>query len=370
MNYRPVKAYIDLNALTSNLNQVRAYAPNSKILSVIKANAYGHGMIRVAEQLSKTDGFCVASIDEAITLRQKGFLHRILLLEGVFCEAEFPLVIQHRLDFVVHNQTQLDWLLRLDVSFPLNIWLKFDTGMHRLGFATNEFTQVHEKLAKLKTQPNIHYMSHFASADENIAFTKFQLAQFQTLTDTTPHPKSLCNSAAIQSFPEAHYDWVRPGIMLYGAGHESENYSHKKSASSGMKKLQAVMTLTSEITSLKWIEIGESVGYGQGWVAERKTYVGVVAIGYGDGYPRHAKTGTPVLVNGHRAPLIGRVSMDMITVDLTDIANQVSMRDTAILWGKDLAVSEIAEWSDTISYELLCGITQRVPRIEVRKNEQ
>ncbi|BBP43576.1 alanine racemase [Thiosulfativibrio zosterae] len=358
MNYRPVKAFINFEALKSNLKQVRAFAPKSKILAVIKANGYGHGMTRVAEQLSMADAFGVASIDEAIKLRHKGFLHRILLLEGLFCESEFALVIQHRLDFVIHSEHQLDWLMRLNHSQPLNVWVKIDTGMHRLGFLPEHFPKVIKKLQTLKVQPNIITMSHFASAGESTAFTLEQLDCFNSLTQGMNGAKSLANSAAIQNLPAAHFDWVRPGIMLYGAGDLSTGQQ--------LSPLKPVMTLKTEVTSLKWIEAGESVGYGQTWKATKKSFVGVLAVGYGDGYPRHAVSGTPVLVAGKRVPLIGRVSMDMITVDLTDLADSVQIGDEAILWGEGLPVDEVAKHASTIAYELLCGVTARVPIIEVR----
>ncbi len=368
MNYRPVKAYIDLEALKSNLNQVRAFAPQAKIISVIKANGYGHGMLRVAEQLSSTDAFGVASIDEAIKLRHKGFLHRIILLEGLFSEAEFSLVIQHRLDFVIHSDYQLDWLIYLNSSNVLNIWIKIDTGMHRLGFLPETLPKVHLRLKQLKVSPVVHYMSHFASADESVEFTQQQFEMFNELTKDITAPKSLANSAAIQNFPISHLDWVRPGIMLYGAGNldESKGLKTKDLKTEGLNKLIPVMTLVSEITSLKWIEAGEAVGYGQTWKADRRSLIGVVAIGYGDGYPRHAPTGTPVLIQGKKVPIVGCISMDMITINLTDFNDKIEIGETVILWGKDLSVDLIAKYAGTISYELLCGVTQRVPIIDVR----
>ncbi len=358
MNYRPVKAYIDLVALKSNLNQVRAFAPKAKILAVIKANAYGHGMIRVAKQLSQADAFGVESVDEAIKLRNNGFLHRILLLEGVFSAAELTMVIQHRLDFVIHSQIQLDWLVNLNSSSIFNVWIKLDTGMHRLGFLPEDLLDVQRKLSCLKSSPIIHYLSHFASADEDLEFTQQQLTVFNELTANTNVPKSLANSAAIQNFSASHFEWVRPGIMLYGAG--------VLNGQEGLNKLKPVMTLVSEITSLKWIKAGESVGYGQAWKAKKRSLIGVVAIGYGDGYPRHAPTGTPVLIQEKKIPIVGRVSMDMITIDLTASNLDIEVGEPVTLWGKGLAVDLIAKYAGTISYELLCGVTKRVPMIEAR----
>lgn len=352
---------IDLEALSSNLKQVKAYAPNAKILAIIKANAYGHGMMQVAHQLNQTDGFGVESIDEAIVLRQQGFLHRIVLLEGLFSEEELPLAIQHRLDFVVHCWSQLEWIIKLNPQTPCNLWIKFDTGMHRLGFLPKEWGKVHQALSSLSITHHLHYMSHFATADEvENDFTAQQLKQFNTLTKGVNLPKSMANSAAIQTQPKSHFDWVRPGIMLYGAGDMGQ---------SQCPGLQPVMTFCSKITSLKWIDAGETVGYGQTWRANKRTLVGVVAAGYGDGYPRHAPNNTPVLVNGQRAYLIGRVSMDMVTVDLTSFKDWVKEGDEVVLWGKGLSVDEIAKLCGTIGYELLCGITPRVPKILIGSSD-
>ena len=360
MMYRPAKAFIYLRALKKNLEQAQALAPKSKVLAVIKANGYGHGIERVAHHLSHADAFGVASIDEAMLLRQKGFLHRILLLEGLFSESEIPVVIQNRLDVVIHSEHQLDWLLNSKISIQLNIWIKVDTGMHRLGFDIQQLASVIAKLERSENDFCIQVMSHFASADETTEqsnlFTEQQIERFEDCTSQYQYPRSLANSAGLIRYPQSHYEWVRPGIALYGAG-AIPNCDFKS---------LAVMQLESEIIAIKTIQIGESVGYGNTWIAQRKSIIGVVAIGYGDGYPRHAKTGTPVIINGQRFPLVGRVSMDMITVDLTDMSSQANIGDSAILWGQELSVDEIANFSGTIGYELLCGITQRVPMIEVQ----
>lgn len=353
--FRPIKAVINLNALHQNLSQVKAYAPNSKVLAIIKANGYGHGIIRVASQLNKADGFGVASIDEAIVLRQKGFLHPIVILEGLFSEQELALAIQHRLDIAVHSFNQIEWLENCQSTVPMNLWIKLDTGMHRLGFSAEELQQVLLRVQNLSMPTHLHLMSHFASADESETVTLKQLECFNQMVGALPCAKSLSNSAGIQQYPQAHFDWVRPGIMLYGACASQQT----------VPNLKPVMTLISHLTSLKWIQAGESVGYGQTWTAERKSLIAVVAVGYGDGYPRHAPNGTPVLIQGRRMPLCGRVSMDMITVDVTDIAEKVSIGDEAILWGEGLPVDVVAQASGTIGYELLCGVTKRVPKIEV-----
>ncbi|GAB6070298.1 alanine racemase [Thiomicrorhabdus hydrogeniphila] len=360
MTYRPAKAYIYLQSLKHNLQRVQKIAPNSKILAVIKADGYGHGVERVAHQLSGADGFGVASIDEALVLRQKGFLHRILLLEGLFSQSELSVALQNRLDIVVHSDYQLDWLLQQTISIQLNVWIKVDTGMHRLGFDPHQVASVIAKLEKSDNEFCIHIISHFAMADETSPqaeeFTSLQLQRFETCSKHYGYAKSFASSAAIIRYPQSHYNWVRPGITLYGAGDIAGDKTLKK----------AVMQLESEVISIKTVQVGESVGYGSTWTASRKSTIAVVAIGYGDGYPRHAKTGTPVLINGQKLPLVGRVSMDMITVDITDSQSNVTIGTRAILWGQELSVDVIADYSGTISYELLCGITQRVPRIEIK----
>lgn len=353
--YRPIQALIDIEALKHNLMMVKAFAPNSKVMAIIKANGYGHGIIRVAQQLTAADAYGVASIDEAIVLRHQGFLHRIILLEGLFSEEELSLAITHRLDFVVHSFHQLEWLKTLDKNTPINLWVKFDTGMHRLGFDIKDELKVRQAINQLACPVHLQLISHLASADCSPEFTQKQFDAFEQIADHWPCSKSLANSAAIQLYPQSHLQWVRPGIMLYGA------CSFKPTT----PDLKPVMTLKSQITSLKWIESGESVGYGNQWTAEQKTLVAVVAVGYGDGYPRHAPNGTPVLVHGEKMPLIGRVSMDMITVDVTALSETVSVGDTAILWGAELSVDEVAESAGTIGYELLCAVTKRVPRIEI-----
>lgn len=357
--YRPTKALINLPALSSNLEQAKALAPKSKVLAVIKANGYGHGIARVAQHLSGADAFGVASIDEAMLLRQKGFLHRTLLLEGLFCESEIPVVIQNRLDLVIHSEHQLQWLLNAKIDIQLSVWIKIDTGMHRLGFAPEKVVSVIERLESSKNDFCIQLMSHFASADETAThfkdFTLNQLNQFLQISKNYGFPKTLANSAGLVHYPQSHFEWVRPGIFLYGAGVYQNDV-----------KPQAVMQLESEVIAIKTVKSGESVGYANTWVASENSTIAVVAIGYGDGYPRHATEGTPVLINGVRYPLVGRVSMDMITVDITKANQNITIGAKAELWGQNLAVDEVAAHSGTIGYELLCAITQRVPMIEVQ----
>lgn len=363
MFYRPAKAYIHLPALRHNLKAAKTFAPNSKILAVIKANGYGHGICRVAQQLVGADGFGVASMDEALQLRQKGFLHRILLLEGLFSDIELPLAIQNRLDIVIHSEHQLQWVLDYQTTAVITVWLKIDTGMHRLGFLANQIPSVIKRLNQSLNIFNIHLMSHLASADEPslsaIEFTKNQIKIFHQVTENFNFPKSLNNSAGLQSYRSSSYDWVRPGILLYGAGQVADTLDK-------LTQLKPVMRLESEVIAMKWVKSGEFVGYGNDWQAPKDTYIAIIAIGYGDGYPRHAVTGTPVLIDGNRVPLIGRVSMDMITVDITKYCDDIQIGSLATLWGGELSIDEVAKYANTISYELLCGITSRVPMIEIQ----
>lgn len=348
---RPIEAIINLSALQHNLAVTKQLVGDSRIWAVIKANGYGHGLLRVAKALNQADGFAVASAEEGLQLRQAGFLHPILLLEGLFDAAELALVIQHRLDLVVHSQHQVDWLLAQNIPEPLQLWLKLDTGMHRLGF--NE-AGLHQALFRLNHHAphfKAYLMSHFACAeDPNNPFNQQQFLALSHANQSHNLKLSLANSAAIQYMPSTHLDWVRPGIMLYGAG----------ITPAYRERFRPVMSLVSRVIAIKWIDQGESVGYGQTWQATQATCIAIIAVGYGDGYPRHAPNGTPVLVNGFRVPLAGRVSMDMITVDITEYADQIKLDDLAELWGEHLSVDEVADYANTIGYELLCGITQRV----------
>ena len=347
-------AVVDLAAVRHNLQQIREYAPRAKIMAVIKANAYGHGMLRVAEVLNDVDAIAVARADEGIRLRHVGFSNRITILEGFVCEQELNDLIQYDLDVIVHSIGQVSILEQYQGSKKISVWLKVDTGMNRLGFKANEFTSVYQRLLACSgvNQP-ISLMTHLANADDlKSDVTLQQITLFNDLVKEYPGEKSIANSAAIIAWPDSITDWIRPGIMLYGVS----PFSDKEGVKLGLKP---VMSLHSRLIAVKDIEPDEAVGYAGIWVSKKKTKLGVVAIGYGDGYPRYAKAGTPVLVNGNRVPLIGRVSMDMITVDLTSQEN-VKPGDPVTLWGEGLTVEEIAKCSDTISYTLLCGITQRV----------
>lgn len=350
------QALIDLDALRHNFNRARSAAPNSKVMAVIKADAYGHGVQAAAKALQDADAFAVARVAEAIALRQDGHQKDIVILGGFQSPEEWQRVQQWQLQPVVHHPSQLDWMQQFSSQTPVVVWLKIDSGMHRLGIEPGQVAPVHQTLKQLPGIELIHWMTHFACADEleNPA-TSAQIACFKSTTEPYPGDKSLANSAAILSRPEAHAEWVRPGIMLYGAS----PFIDQVGSESGLKQ---VMTLSSQIISLRTVQAGESVGYGATWTARKTSRVAAVGIGYGDGYPRQAQPGTPVWVGGKTVPLIGRVSMDSITVDVTDL-DQVSVGDSVELWGANLPVETVAARCGTISYHLFCGITSRVPRV-------
>jgi alanine racemase len=355
---RPAKALVSVSALQHNFKQVRNYAPLAQVLAVIKANGYGHGLVWTARHLPEADGFAVASVEDGRQLREAGIQKTIVLLEGFFHADELPVMAQLKLDSVVHHWSQL-WDLEhvTGLSEPINVWAKIDTGMHRIGFAPEATSEVVQRLKVCMNSGRVRVLSHFPTADNRFdAQTPEQTALFDRLTHNLNIERSLANSAGIVNWPSSHYEWVRPGIMLYGV----TPMIGQTAAELG---LQPVMTLTSELISVNTRKKGDTIGYGTDWVCPEDMPVGVVAIGYGDGYPRHAPPGTPVLLNGERVPIIGRVSMDMVTVDLRG-QPEARVGDPVVLWGEGLPVEEIAQRSGTIAYELLCCVTGRVPRIE------
>lgn len=351
---RPLRARIHLDAICHNYRYAKQLAPHSKALAVVKANAYGHGAVAVALALAEcADGFAVACIDEAMELRDAGLRQPIVLLEGVFHSNELALVDHAELSVVIHCQEQLAWLLAARPTRQFNCWIKIDSGMHRVGFAPAEFAAVYAALRACPHVGELVAMTHFARADElNSAYTAQQIATFaQTLAGRTL-PRSLANSAAILAYPNAHAEWIRPGLMLYGASPFAE-------AQPLATALRPAMTLESALISVRNLPAGEPVGYGGSFVCERPTRIGVVAIGYADGYPRHAPTGTPVAVNGQVTRLLGRVSMDMIAVDLTGIID-ANVGAPVELWGTTIAANAVAAASETLAYQLFTGIGRRV----------
>lgn len=348
---RPARAIIDLDALRANLQRVHACAPNQRIMGAIKANAYGHGAVKVAKALeSQLDAFAVRCFEEAFALRLSGITCPIILLEGFFSADELPAIVEQNLQIVVHTAWQFKILLSVQLSKPISVWLKVDTGMHRLGLAPNDIVLMYRHLKQCTSIADpIRLMSHLACADDrHNDMTVRQSDIFFELVDTLKAESSLANSAGILGWPQTHADWVRPGIMLYGVSPFPDTIAKQSG-------LQAVMQLESALISIKRIQKGEGIGYGSTWICPKTMLVGIVAIGYADGYPRHAPSGTPVLVNDTYVPLIGRVSMDMIAVDLRSQEN-AKVGDPVILWGKDLPVEEIARLSGTIAYELLCHV--------------
>ncbi len=307
-------AVIDTLAIKHNLSVISQYAPQCKIMAVIKANAYGHGLLTVAGVLQDVDAFAVARVDEGIQLRQAGFTQSITVLNGFVGEQELNSMIQHNLDTVVHSEHQVEVLQRQQGKNLISVWLKLDVGMNRLGFNVDDFTVIYQRLLKcaLVNRP-LGLMTHLSCADKvNDDITLNQIATFKDVVSGLAGEKSIANSAGIIAWPESLTDWVRPGIMLYGISPLSDDRR---------LDLAPVMSLHSKLIAIKNINSGEAVGYSGDWVSEKPTRLGIVAIGYGDGYPRYARNGTPVLVNGKRVPLVGRVSMDMITVDLSTLAH-------------------------------------------------
>jgi alanine racemase len=352
---RPLQARIHLSALKNNLDVVRRHAPKAKVMAVIKANAYGHGLLRVARALESADAFAILELDKAIQLREAGFKQTIFMLEGFFNANELPLFAEHGLTTVIHNAEQIEMLAKTNLPTRLDVHLKINTGMNRLGFAPEHYQAALDSLTSLNNVGKITLMTHFACADDATGIAT-QLQDFRALVGHTALPRSLANSAALLRYPESHAEWVRPGIMLFG----SSPFADKSADEFG---LQAAMTLESEIISLQHLKPGDSVGYGATFTTQQEKWIGTVACGYADGYPRHAPTGTPVLVNGKLTCLLGRVSMDMLAVDLTGIAN-AGVGSKVVLWGQGLPVDEVARAAGTISYELLCAVAGRVKVVE------
>ena len=352
---RPAQALIDLAALRHNY-QLARQCSGGKALAVVKADAYGHGAVLCAQALqAEADGFAVACIEEALELRAAGITQPILLLEGFFEASELALIDQHQFWCVVHSLWQLDAIEQARLSRPLQVWLKLDSGMHRVGLFPEQYQAAYRRLQASGKVDKIVLMSHFARADElDCPRTEEQLAVFNAAREGLQAEVSLRNSPAILGWPQVPSDWVRPGIMLYGA-------TPFEQAQALAAQLKPVMTLQSKIIGVRELPAGEPVGYAARFVAERPTRVGVVAMGYADGYPRHAPTGTPVAVDGQLTRIIGRVSMDMLTVDLTDLP-QTGLGSRVELWGAQVLASDVAAQAQTIPYQIFCNL-RRVPRL-------
>lgn len=352
---RPARALIDLSALRHNYQLAREIA-GARALAVIKADAYGHGAVRVAQALeTEADGFAVACIEEALELRQAGIGAPILLLEGFFEAEELALIVEHDIWCVVHSPWQLEAIEKTNVGKPLHIWLKMDSGMHRVGIHPGEYQAAYQRLLATGKTAKIVLMTHFARADElGSVRTDEQVAIFESAREGLTAQVSLRNSPAVMGWPNVPSDWVRPGIMLYGA----TPFDQPQSVAD---RLQPVMTLESKVICVRELPAGEPVGYGGAFVADRNMRIGVVAMGYADGYPRQAPTGTPVMIDGQRSQLLGRVSMDMLCVDLTNVQG-AGLGSRVELWGKNVLASDVAASAGTIPYQIFCNL-KRVPRL-------
>jgi alanine racemase len=359
MMMNPVVAEISRSALKHNFDRVKQLAPNAKVLAMLKANAYGHDAFEVANTLSMADAFGVARISEALQLFKAGINKPMVLMEGCFNQQELTAAINHGFEVVIQNQQQLQQLVAAQAKpNSVKVWLKLETGMHRVGVNVEQAATI---ITSLKNCSHVHnditVVTHFACADEpDLINNRQQLDKFNQATQGMNILRSCANSAAIIAQPNSHFDWVRPGLMLFGSSPLSGSVAKEHD-------LKPAMRLCSQVIAVNHINAGGYVGYGAKWQAQQATNIAVVAMGYGDGYPRHAKNGTPVLINGQRLPMVGRVSMDMLTVDIGDA--EVSIGDPVILWGPELPAEEVARHAETISYELFCNVASRVQKVFV-----
>jgi alanine racemase len=354
---RPIVAEIDLAAIASNLGRVREFAPGAEVLAVVKANAYGHGLLRVLPALDGADGLALIELESALALRGAGYARPVLLLEGFFDARELPVIADAGLSIVVHDAEQVRMLEHESIAQPIDVYVKANMGMNRLGVTAAELGPLCERLTRLPCVASVRLMMHFARADDDDGIAE-PLAMFERACAGLPYPRSLANSAGVVRYAEIGGDGVRPGIMLYGA----TPFAHRDARSLG---LVPAMTLRSKLIAVQTLATGDSVGYGATFRAPSAMRIGVVACGYADGYPRHAGNGTPVLVGGRRVPMAGRVSMDMITVDLS-LAPEARVGCDVVLWGDGLPVDDVAASSSTVGYELLCAVAPRV-RFRVRE---
>lgn len=355
---RSATAVIRRDALVHNLARVRAAAPGTRVLAVVKADAYGHGVNACLPVLAGVDALAVACVSEAETLRAAGCMTRVVVLEGALTATEVDVAVALDLELVVHDALQLELLSAAVTSKPLTVWLKIDTGMNRLGFRVEDAAAAWSRLQALPAVGQVRLMTHLACADDpSNPMTNRQLQRFAAVTDGWAGERSIANSAAIFAFASARADWVRPGLALYGV-------SPFKDRSAADLGLTPAMGLNSVLVSVRDVAAGESVGYGAAWTARQATRVGVVGIGYGDGYPREPGARAEVVVGGLRCPLVGRVSMDMLTIDLS-ASPQARIGDEVELWGTGLPVEEVASRAGTIPWTLLCGVTDRVTRLVI-----
>jgi len=355
---RAAVATIHLSHLQHNLQHIRRLAGTAKVMAVVKADAYGHGLERVARVLADADAFGVAAIADGLRLRAAGHKQRIVALSGPHELADLAEMRRLDLEAVIHHESQLEWLEQDNDNRPLRVWLKIDTGMHRLGFAPEKLPEIRQRLCRrTSVHPDVVLMTHFAASDEfDNLFTKTQISCFDFSIKEFVGERSMANSAALLGWPDTRCEWVRAGGLLYGlsviAGKSGSDFGFK-----------SAMTLSTKLIAINHIKKGERIGYAGIWECPEDMAIGVAAIGYGDGYPRSAISGTPVLIGGKRVPIVGRVSMDLLTIDLRT-APEARVGDSVILWGEELPVEEVAKYSGTISYDLTCGVTKRVLFVE------
>lgn len=347
---------VDAAALRNNLAVVRRFAPAARVIAAVKANAYGHGLVHAARALAGADAFGVARVEEGLALRAARIAHPIVVLEGVFAASELEVAAGHDLQLVVHSFEQLAMLEQYAARHRFAVWLKLDTGMNRLGFRPDELAAAHARLKSCASVGSLRLLTHLACA-ENIggAATTRQLERFRALSELLRLERSIANSAGIIAWPEAHAEWVRPGLMLYGASPFAER-------SADDLALLPAMMFTTQLIAVRNVAAGDAIGYNGIWRAQRPSRIGVAAVGYGDGYPRCMREGAPVLVKGREAPVVGRVSMDMTMLDVTDLP-EATVGDEVTLWGPGLAAERVAPFADTIAYELFCRIAERVKRM-------
>jgi alanine racemase len=356
---RLIRAVIDTRALRHNLTTIRERARGARVMAVIKANAYGHGVVPTSLALAEADAFAVARLEEGLALRAEGITQPIVLLEGVFTAEHVLEAARHGFDLVVHDPLQIELLEEFTGSHRFIVWIKIDTGMNRLGFRPEEFPAALERIRGLQPAPlEVRVLTHLARADDrDDAMTQEQMRRFKQAIGGLDFSTSVANSAGLFGNVPLGCDWVRPGLALYGAS----PFADRVGVQIG---LQPVMSLETSVIAIRRVPRGESVGYGGTWRASRDSIIAIIAAGYGDGLARNLESGTPVLVRGQRAPTVGRVSMDMIAVDVSDLG-EVHVGTPVVLWGEGLPVEEIARHAGTIPYELLCGVSQRVP-LELR----
>jgi alanine racemase len=348
---------VDSAALRNNLAVVRRFAPGARVIAAVKANGYGHGLVHTARALATADAFGVARVEEALALRAAGIAQPIVVLEGVFAASQLDAAASHELQLVVHSVDQIAMLEQYAGTHRFAVWLKVDTGMNRLGFRAEEFAAAHQRLAGCAAVATLRLLTHLSCAENAGGLeTKLQLDRFRALSGPLRLERSIANSAGVIAWPDAHGEWVRPGLMLYGAS----PFAERSAADLG---LLPAMTFATQVIAVRNVGVGEPIGYNGIWRAKRRSRIAVAAVGYGDGYPRCMHAGAPALIGGREVSIVGRVSMDMTMLDATDLPH-VAVGDEVTLWGTGLPAERVATFADTIAYELFCRIAERVRREE------